>query len=172
MKVYNPSDISELLNVKESTLRKYSIMLEKAGYEFQKNSRKQRQYSDNDIITLRKLITHKNNGMTLEESVEGVVLWHKGGETDNAVAHVTDNAEQRNKSDITELKQLIEKQNEMIGEMSKRLDQQQEYLDKRLNERDQLLMQTLNESMETRKMIAAAEEKEKQSIWSKLFKKR
>lgn len=70
MKLYSPSDLAGVLNVKVSTVTKYSIMLEKAGCEFQK-----RYYSGDDVIALRKLVTFKDNGMTLIESVEGVVLW-------------------------------------------------------------------------------------------------
>jgi|SRR5699024_4477158 len=81
MKLYSPSDIAGVLDVKVSIVRKYSIMLEKAGYEFQKNSRKQRFYTDDDVIALRKLVTFKDNGMALGESVNGVVLWHNGSES-------------------------------------------------------------------------------------------
>lgn len=173
MKVYSPNEIADLLKVKAGTLRKYSVLLENAGYTFQKNSRKQRYYSDEDIITLQKLMTLKDSGMTLEESVQGVVLWHKGNEPDNvSVAPYqpdTNNVTQHDNSDINELKDMMYKQNELIGELSKRLDEQQNYIDKRLNKHDEILMQSMNESLEARKQIATA--KENKSFWSKLFKK-
>lgn len=174
MKVYSPSDIAELLHVKTATLRKYSILLEKSGYEFKKNARKQRYYSDDDVIMLRKLITFKNNGMTLDESVKSVMLWHKGNESE--VTSITlsksemDNVTEHNKSDIDELKELVHKQNDMIGELSKRLDQQQEYIDKRMNERDQLLLQRLDQSMEEQKKLINSE-KEKKGLFDRLFNK-
>lgn len=47
----------------------------------------------------------------------------------------------------------------MIEELTKRLDQQQEYINERLKVRDRLLMQSLDEKMEAQRQIAAAEEK-------------
>jgi len=55
-------------------------------------SSKKRYYSGDDVIALHKLVTFKDNGMTLIESVEGIVLWHnsnKSPETDIA-PHQTD----------------------------------------------------------------------------------
>ncbi len=173
MKVYSPADIAKLLKVKESTLRKYSLLLEDVGYSFQKNSRKQRYYSDNDIIALRKLVTLKDSGMTLDESVKGLILWLKGDEQESKDVALyqseTDSVIKSDNSDISELKDLIYKQNELIGELSERLDKQQVYINERLNKHDDLLMRSLDESLETKKLIAATEEK--QSFWSKIFRK-
>lgn len=169
MKVYNPGDVADLLKCKTATLRKYSVLLENAGYTFQKNSRKQRYYTDGDIITLRKLITLKDNGMTLDESVEGVMLWHSGNESEQeGIAPYqteTHNGIQNNADDIQELKDMIHKQNELIETLSSRLDQQ----DKRMEERDQALMESINQSMETQKQLAAAEDKP--GFFKRLFKK-
>lgn len=52
--------------------------------------------------------------------------------------------------------------------------EQQEYIDKRLNERDRVLMQSLNESMETQKQLAVTQQEaaeEKKGFFSKIFKK-
>lgn len=164
MKVYSPSDIADLLNIKESTLRKYCLLLEDKGYTFQKNNRQQRFYSDRDVITLRKFVTFKDNGMTLKEATESVMLWHKG----NADPNESENAIQHHNSDIAELKDMIYKQNELIKALSNKLDHQQEYIDKRLNERDNLLMKSLNEMLENRKQIATAEKK---GFFARLFNK-
>lgn len=193
MKLYSPSDIASVLDVKVSTVRKYSIMLEKAGYEFQKNNRGQRYYADNDVITLRKLVTLKDSGMTLDESVNGVVLWHNGNESNGTdiTPHQTDihnTAEQDSNvitsGDMQELKQLLYKQSEMMQGFSKKMDmqqeqiqkqqeqlqQQQEYIDNRMQERDKALMQSMNEIMESKKQIAVTEQQEeKRGFWSRLF---
>lgn len=186
MKVYSPGEIADLLKIKDSTLRKYSLLLEDFGYEFQKNSRNQRYYTDEDIITLRKLITMKDNGMTLDESAKGVVMWHKGNEvkqTDIALSQTdTHNVIIRDDSDIQELKtvlhkqiQLIQIQNEsieelkkMIQSLDKKVSDQQEYIGKSMKERDQALMQVMNEMLENRKLIA---EEKKKGFWSRLFGK-
>ncbi|WP_165303895.1 MerR family transcriptional regulator [Lentibacillus cibarius] len=176
MKVYNPGDIADLLKLKVSTIRKYSIMLEELGYTFEKNNRNQRYYTDADIITLRKLVTFKDNGMTLGESAEAVILWHNGNESEQEgiTPYQTDthNDTKPHNDDIMELKSMIHKQNELIEGLTKRLDEQQEYIDQRLEERDKALMQSINESLETRKQIAAENNKENnKGFFHKLFKR-
>lgn len=168
MKVYSPAEVAKQLSCQVSTLRKYSILLENAGIKFNRNSQNQRWYSDNDIMTLRKFVTLKNNGdMDLKECANAVFLWINGNEVTQPLTEI-DNATERSNSDITELKNMVHKQNELIGELSTRLDKQQEYINKRLNKHDDLLMQSLNESLETKKQIAAAVEKSK---WWQFWKK-
>ncbi|NUJ33000.1 MerR family transcriptional regulator, partial [Pseudoalteromonas sp. 2103] len=70
MKVYSPSEIAELLDIKQATLRKYSIMLEEHGYKISRNSQNHRYYQDEDVITLRRVIDGKNSGVTLEEAIK------------------------------------------------------------------------------------------------------
>src|SRR5690625_337807 len=168
MKVYSPSDIASLLKVKESTLRKYSLLLENEGYSFQRNSQNQRWYSDNDVIALRKLVTLKNNGdMNLKECASAVYLWLKGDSVTQSLT-VADNATERYADDITELRELIYKQTEMIGHLSNQIDKKKNYIDDRLNKHDEILMKSLRESLETKKLIAA---KENKSFLKRLFNK-
>lgn len=172
MKVYSASDITALLDIKDSTLRKYCLMLEDKGYEFQKNNRDHRFFRDDDIITLRKFITLKNNGMSLEESAEGVVLWHKGNEeevTDVTVSQTdTRDVIERYNNDMTEMKDMMRQQNEIINELSAKIDKQQEYINDRLEQRDNNLMKVLEENLESQRQIASASE-EKKGFWKKLF---
>lgn len=172
MKVYSPSDIASLLSIKAPTLRKYSIMLEERGYTIERNSQNHRYYKDEDVITLRRVIEGSKSGVTLEESINNV-LSLKG---DNTYTNVINNGDTSNDSDIEELKELIYKQTELIhkqtesiGELSKRLDKQHNYIDDRLNKRDELLMKSMRESLETKKLIAATEEKK--SFLARLFGK-
>lgn len=167
MKVYSPSEVATLLNVKPATLRKYSIMLEEQGYKIERNSQNHRYYSDNDIITLRRVITGSKSGATLEEAIHNVVSIDDNNTYTNAI----NNGDTANDSDIKELKEMVYKQNEVIKEFSKRLDRQQEYIENSLKERDRLLMQSMNELLENKKQIAAAEE-EKRGLLARLFKKK
>ncbi|WP_087973219.1 MerR family transcriptional regulator [Oceanobacillus rekensis] len=190
MKIYNPADIAELLGVKESTLRKYSILLENAGYQFKRNNQNQRWYNDNDVIALQKLVTLKNNGdMSLKECAEAVCLWARGNDVTQELT-VTDNDTERYNNDFMELKEMVQKQNELleshnkyqkmqmklIKDLVQRLDQQESHMEIRLKERDKLLMQTISERLETQKQIAAAkeaetEEQQKQGFFIRLFKR-
>lgn len=62
----------------------------------------------------------------------------------------------------------LEKQEAFNEQLLEALKKQQEYIDTRLEERDKNLMIALKESLETKKLIAASQEK---SWWQKLFKK-
>lgn len=49
MKVYSPSETSELLGIKTATLRKYSLLLESNWYEIARNSKRYHYYWDKYI---------------------------------------------------------------------------------------------------------------------------
>jgi len=74
--IYSPSDVQELLGIDASTLRKYASLLEGHGYPVQRNNRGHRTYFEKDVITLRKLIEFCNlEGMTMDRSAEAVMTW-------------------------------------------------------------------------------------------------
>lgn len=79
--VYGSSDVADVLQVQESTLRKYCLLLEKSGYEFLKNELGHRAFFDDDVIVLKKMISLKNDAdMTLEEAVKSVIAWKNGND--------------------------------------------------------------------------------------------
>jgi len=81
MAYYSPEEIAGVLKVKNSTLRKYALLLEGEGITYQKNEQGHRYYSDTDLIALQKFISFKDSGaMTLKESAEAVFLWSKGSD--------------------------------------------------------------------------------------------
>jgi len=172
MKVYSPSEIASLLDIKPATLRKYSIMLEDNGYHIARNSQNHRYYSDEDIITLRRVITSTKNGVTLDEAIKGVVSVAEHNTYTNAISNgdvANDNDIQQLKNMIQQQNELIHKQTESIKELSNRLDKQEEYISKRISERDDLLMQSMNELLESKKQIAVAEQKK--GFFARLFNK-
>jgi len=176
--IYSPNDIATLLNLKVSTIRKYANVLQKAGYHFHKNDKGHRGYYDHDVIALKKLIEIKSHpDMTLEQAANAVVSWVKqsnvsGSDTEN-------NISDKRYISYDEFRGFQEKQEEQMQqvidlnkELVNRLDQQQEYLDQRLKQRDHELMNVINQTLETRKQIAAAEEKSKQGFFKRLFLKK
>jgi len=187
MASYSPSDISALLQVKESTLRKYSLLLEECGYTFDRNDQKQRWYSDKDVIAFQKLVTFKQNGdMNLKACAEAVYLWSKGGDI-TEVSTDTHNATERHNSDIAPviyqemvgMRGLIEEQRELIQSLYEQLERQ----DASQKERDRMLLNSIeqlktdfqqqrdeNKAIEEQKMLQAPQE-EKRSFWSRLLKR-
>jgi len=168
-----------LLDLKVSTIRKYANVLQKAGYHFYKNDKGHRGYYDHDVIALRKLTDIKSHpDMTLERAAKTVVSWFNqssvsGSDTEN-------NTSDKRYISYDEFKALQEKQEEQMQqiidlnqELINRLDQQQNYLDQRLAKRDQELMDVLNQTLETKKQIASAQEgKAKKGFFKKLFSKK
>ena len=164
--VYGNNDIAGVLQIKESTLRKYCVMLEKSGYEFLKNEHGHRAFFDNDVIVLRKMISLKNDAdMTLEEAVKAVVAWKSG----NDVA-VSDTEEKhyitRYNDLMEEFKTFQEQQLHFNKELIQEIRSQREYIENRLEERDRLLIESIRASLEVRKEIAATQKKKWWQFWS------
>lgn len=170
--IYSPSDVSDLLKIKPTTLRKYCLLLEEYNYKFQKNERNQRWYSDNDIIILKKIIALKNNGaMTLEKAIESVVTWSNGNEI--APTNTDTITQQKSyKNDMEELKSMIINQNEQIQKLGETIIKMNEYMEQKLEKRDQLLIESLRENQRAKKEMAAVIEKEEnKSFFQRLFNK-
>jgi DNA-binding transcriptional MerR regulator len=171
----NPSDVCTLLGIKESTLRKYALILKDAGYEFHVNDKGQRGYFEKDVIALKRFMEIKqSHDMTLEQAAEAVMAWVQQSNVAVRVMEKKQESERYN-DDIKVLKEMVSQQNELLKELMMRLDQQQKYIEESLKKRDELLIQSLKESVETRKMIAAAKEEEekakKKGFWTRLFGK-
>lgn len=163
--VYGSSDIADTLKIQESTLRKYCLLLEKVGYEFLKNEHGHRAFFDHDVIVLRKMISLKSSAdMTLEEAAKSVLAWKNG----NDIA-VSDTEEKRyitRYNDLLEeFKSFQEQQMNFNKELIQEIRNQQEYIEDRLEQRDRLLMQSMRETLETRKEIAAVSEKKWWYFW-------
>src|SRR5699024_2850513 len=179
MKVYSPNDVSTILQIKPATLRKYSSLLEKYGYKIERNTQNHRYYQDKDIITLRNIVSGSNSGDTLEETIKNVVQL----EMDSSMTNDTNSVEPSNRSEIDELKQMIQqqteilyKQNEVIESLTLRLDEQQTYIKQINHERDNKLMQAINEIQEAKEQLAITDQnqeqkegEEKPGFWSRIF---
>ena len=163
--VFGSSDVADVLEIQESTLRKYCLLLEKNGYEFLKNEVGHRAFFDNDLIVLKKMLKLKNDAdMTLEEAVKSVVAWKNGNDIT-----VSDTKEIRYDTRYNELmeefKSFREQQMEFNKQLIEEIRGQREYINGRLEERDRLLVESMRQTLETRKEIAAAEKGEKKKWW-------
>jgi DNA-binding transcriptional MerR regulator len=171
--ILSPNDLSTLLKIKESTLRKYSILLESVGYTFQRNNQNQRWYNDSDIVAFKKLITLKNStDMNLKDCAEAVLLWSKGHDVTQPLT-VVNNDTKRHDDDITELKAMVTQQNILLQELVKKIDQQQKYIDEKLEQRDKTLLESIRGTQEIKQQllqIASAKE-EKKGFFARLFNK-
>ena len=172
-RIYVPKDIALLLEVKESTLRKYFQTLEAHGYIFLKNDRGHRAFFDKDVVALRQYVDLVQKSKMSMDSAAKVVLAidssddlsHSDNDNnknltimnDKDVAITNDNDHDKDYVTKEELRDIIEG-------LTKTIQQQNEYLNKRLEERDRTLMATLREIQDTKKQIAMSSE-QKNGTW-------
>jgi DNA-binding transcriptional MerR regulator len=177
--IYTSSDVSTLLRIQESTLRKYALLLSEAGYNFHKSKNGHRGYFERDVIVLKKLIETKNHpDMTLKQACNAVMSWV---ESDSETVGDTEDMNKEKRYDesysmlLEEFNNYKRQQEEFNKKLLERLDQQHNYIEKRLEKRDEQLMAALRESQETKKLLLATkeevEEEKTKSFWSKLFNK-
>ncbi|PDZ12335.1 DNA-binding protein [Bacillus pseudomycoides] len=197
---YSPSDVAEQLAIQSSTLRKYADVLEKEGYTFIKNERGHRKYRESDVMVFRKVINLKNDtDMTLENATKQIVSWHQGVEVLPLDRHEVECYEEPDfnattlQTMIQDQKEVIEKQNDLLQELTKRLTEQDQRFIQRESEllsaiqtiqesqvliatntsedmaknegRDEMLIKTIREVQEVKKMIAASKDKKWYEFW-------
>lgn len=172
--VYTGSDVSTLLKIQESTLRKYALLLSEAGYKFHKSKNGYRGYFEKDVIVLKKLIETKNHpDMTLKQACNAVMSWVESGiETSVDTNDITEKERYNDGYEklLGEFNEYKKQQEEFNKKLLERLDQQHEYIESKLSRRDEQLMSALRESQETKQLLLATKEEEKKkSFWAKLF---
>lgn len=185
--VYSASEVYKRLGISDSTLRKYMEVLQREGFAVKKDNRGRRQYTDNDIMVIEKLIElSKHDGMTLEkaakmiaqqiEKVNPDLIQEEAAETDLVPFHIKQQlqeqysvmAQEMNQSMLAMEKRLSERAKQSNEEIKASVEAHNERVEKRLEARDETLMKTLREMQETKRMmqefrdeVAAAKEKKK-----------
>lgn len=135
MTAFTPAQVCEELGIQDSTLRKYSLLLEKEGVSFERHKNNRRIYTEKHVITLkRSLNLMHNDDITLEKAMQKAVGELKVHPVIEA-STVTEQPLQRNDSDITAI--LIEE----IRGLKQQLSEQEE----RQKQRDSLFVEALEE---------------------------
>lgn len=197
MTFHAPEDIATVLNIKPSTLRKYSLLLEQSGYLFKKNAQGHRWYSDIDLMALRKFITLKDSsGMTLEDSADAVFLWSKSESVAGraTVSEATQGDTERHEASVNELTleerllRLIQHQQQTIDRMAQSIQKQEEQNGQILEEVKSLKgrLQPLDAPSSEQQKIASVESpsqqeksepesvtspKDTRSLWARIWNK-
>ncbi len=137
--------------------------------------------------------------MTLENATKQIVSWHQGVEVLPLERHEVERYEEPDfnattlQTMIQDQKEVIEKQNDLLQELTRRLTEQDQRFAQRESEllsaiqtiqesqvliatnsseevaknqdRDEMLMQTIREVQEVKKMIAASKDKKWYEFW-------
>lgn len=137
--IHNSREAAALLSIKESTLRKYALLLEEAGYKFHKNEFGHRRYFEKDVVALKKLLEIKEfPEMTLKQSATAVMSWMKGDDLSEGKIYGNMTSNNRYNAGYNELYREIQ-------EFKKSHETYNQTLIKRIEEQEQLLMQALKE---------------------------
>lgn len=166
--IYDTVTVGKMLGVQESTIRKYCALMQKNGYEFNKNNVGHRIFYSKDIEVLKKIVDLKNSGsLTLNEAVKTILK--------SDISDITDITPASNSSYDELLKQFEEFKSEQMNfnkALLEQLGKQEDYIKNSINERDRKLVTALKESLETKKQIAEIaeevakeREKNKKSWW-------
>lgn len=171
------------LDINPNTLRRWSLELEKHGYIFERNNKDQRIYYERDIQALLELKTILDKGQSMENATKVVATKHKERKNAEKTLSVIINDERDNEKialSKRELESMIESTVEKA--VIKAVEQEREAMFKvfelkmsdSIEKRDRMLMQSINQTMEEKRLeIAAAveEENKKTSFFTRLFSK-
>ncbi|PEC10626.1 DNA-binding protein [Bacillus pseudomycoides] len=171
-KIYNAGDVAQLLEVKDSTVRKYAQTLEKAGYKFYKNENGYRGYFDKDVIAMRHLIQYsKHPDMTLESAAKAVVSTNIEGDIQgvDTVNEVAQELPQAYDDLLKEFQIFKEQQMEFNKELISKIEQRDQYISERLEKRDNALMDSIRLIQEQKQLEHAASEENNKwwQFWTK-----
>ncbi|MCU5556830.1 DUF3967 domain-containing protein [Bacillus cereus] len=169
---YWGSEVAKNLGIGSSTLRKYCLALEEAGYPFERGNNNSRIFYHTDVATIERLVTAMNKkNVTLEQAIN---LAMTSVEENNIATVAIDSV--ADTEHIKALTERIERLEQLNLELIQRLDQQNKFLQEtdaqriiREEKRDIQLMQVLREIQDSKRLIAASEQKK--SLWSRLFGK-
>ncbi|MDZ3957039.1 DUF3967 domain-containing protein [Bacillus thuringiensis] len=169
---YWGSEVAKNLGIGSSTLRKYCLALEEAGYPFERGNNNSRIFYHKDVATIERLVTvMSKKNVTLEQAINLAMV----SVEENEIATVaTDSV--ADTEHIKALTERIERLEQLNLDLIQRLDQQSKFLQEtdaqriiREDQRDIELMQVLREIQESKRLIASSEQKK--SLWDRLFRK-
>lgn len=169
---YLTSEVSDMLGMANTTIRKYSQSLESKGYSFLKGqgtgSRQARLYTDKDVTVLRYLkeIREETN-ITVERATSLVVERFGRGATQSMLPEKRSNNNELEQyvqqyqdlqETVNKQSELLFKQNELILNLTERLEHQEEYLSEQIN-------QKINEANKSNRQISGPREEKENMGW-------
>jgi len=159
--MYDTEMVSKILGVQSSTIRKYCALMQKYGYEFNKNSVGHRVFYTKDISIIKEIVELKNSGsLTLTDAVRTILNLD--------IADITDIESMPSLSYekiLKEFKEFKNQQMEFNKKLLEQLEKQEDYIKNSINERDLKLIAAIKESIETRKQIAEERRKSWWQFW-------
>lgn len=165
-------DMADILRVEAVTVRKYSDILEKAGYTIIRNDSGRRMYSEKDATMFRQLQElRQHSGMSLEKAAKYLVTRDRMDNETVAHTEIQPIQEQltRYEERYDELKRMmmsLEEQNRSQAEQNERQAEELKQLHKKMDDQNNNISVILRDVLESKRMLlAAAEQQKKKSRW-------
>lgn len=169
---YFAKDVAMELDITTSTLRRWSIELEKAGYTIERNEKEQRIYYERDFKALREIKKLLSHSVAFVDTINAVVSM----DLENQNAAWTPSAhKQELRLSKDELKEIIH------YEVKKAIEEDREIMfqafEQKMNDsiemRDRKLTLAMKNTFEEKQneFAASLESTQKKSWWNRLFSK-
>lgn len=174
-RAYTTSEVATMLSIAVPTVRKYAQTMEKEGYIFIKTKKTGKQqsrlFTEKDITSFRYLIQlREKSNIKVSEAVSIIINKFGKGAIQDIMPSDTEKIKQYDKR-YGDFLEVIERQNDLIKNLSSKIDEQQAYMEKVIQERDTKIIGSLEEIKESQKQIESAEHQEKRGIFKRLFSK-
>lgn len=194
--VYTSNEVYSRLGISGSTLRKYSDVLEREGFDVRKNTRGRREYTEFDVVLIEQLVEwSKQDGMTLEKAAKMIAkqfgidnkkeesqgtdlvpyqMQYQFQQQYSAMIEEINKVQQANLLEMEKrLGDRIDQRNKLIEEDMKDRKEREKRLEKRLELRDDNLMKMVREIQDAKRTIVSAQEEiaaAKKKSWWKFWK--
>jgi DNA-binding transcriptional MerR regulator len=160
--VYTSNEVYSRLGVSGSTLRKYSDVLEREGYDVRKNSRGRREYTEFDVLLIEQLVElSKQDGMTLEKAAKmiakqfGIDNKKEESQGTDPVPYQMQYQFQQQYSAMIEEINKVQQANllEMEKRLGNRIDQRNKLIEEDIKERNKLIKEDMKDRREREERI-------------------
>ncbi|HZG72980.1 MAG TPA: hypothetical protein VEY51_15690 [Chondromyces sp.] len=174
---YFSSEVAKSLGIGASTLRKYALALEEAGYQFDRGINNSRVFYQHDVITVQRIVSAINNqNLPLETAIKLAVEHQQQPEQPVAVPAPPDSAVPYQATELLErVKQLEANQEKLIEvnrELVKELAMHQQWMKKKLEEQDVAYRdRALLSSLEQKRVERIQPEYKIPSLFSSLWRR-
>lgn len=168
-RLFSSDDVSALLKVKNSTLRKYALILERKGYKFHKNEQGRRGYLDQDIVIFKKMMEIKQHpDMTLEQACEAVLSWINSKDATDIDTSIMRLYTSNNKRYSAELIREFHKLQEFNQVLLNQLKKQQQEIDYKIDAGNREILAAIHELKEEQPQLKETTSdipKKKKKFW-------
>ncbi|WP_141550643.1 DUF3967 domain-containing protein [Bacillus thuringiensis] len=161
-RLYTSNEVYSHLGISGGTLRKYSDILEREGYDVRKNSRGRREYTGFDVVLIEQLVElSKQNGMTLEKAAKmiakqfGIDNKKEESQGEDLVPYQMQYQFQQQYSAMIEEINKVQQANllEMEKRLGNRIDQRNKLIEEDVKERNKLIVEDMKDRKEREEKI-------------------